>query len=92
MLMLGDIKESRLSLCVDAAHRFLLSADDAKAIIQGQVDCIYGNWNDACDEAEMTGRSQVLLFNQFDNACHTASVLYVVVDFPVNVFRLNSGW
>ena len=54
MLILGDIKESRLSLCVDAAHRFLLSADDAKAIIKGQVDCIRGNWNDACDEAKMT--------------------------------------
>ena len=54
MLILGDIKESRLSLCVGAAHRFLLSADDAKAIIKGQVDCIRGNWNDACDEAKMT--------------------------------------
>ena len=54
MLILGDIKESRLSLCVDAAHRFLLSADDAKAIIKAQVDCIRGNWNDACDDAKMT--------------------------------------
>ena len=54
MLILGDIKESRLSLCVDAAHRFLMNADDAKAIIKGQVDCIRGNWNDACDEAKMT--------------------------------------
>jgi len=54
MLILGDIKESRLSLCVDAAHRFHLSADDAKVIIEGQADCIRGNWNDACDEAKMT--------------------------------------
>jgi serine/threonine-protein kinase HipA len=54
MLILGDMKESRLALCVDAAHRFLLSADDAKAIIQDQVDCIRGNWIDVCDEAKMT--------------------------------------
>ena len=53
MLILGDVKESRLSICVDAAHRFLLSAHDANATIQGQVDCIHGNWNDACDEAKM---------------------------------------
>jgi len=54
MLILGDMKESRLSLCVDAAHRFLLSPDDAQAIVQGQVDCISRNWNDACDEAKLT--------------------------------------
>jgi serine/threonine-protein kinase HipA len=54
MLILGDMKESRLALCVDAAHRFLLSADDAKAIIQDQVDCIRGNWIEVCDEAKMT--------------------------------------
>jgi serine/threonine-protein kinase HipA len=64
MLILGDIKESRLSLCVDAAHRFLLSVDDAKAIIQDQVDCISGNWNDACDEAKMTDVDREFLWKR----------------------------
>ena len=54
MLILGENKESRLALCVDAAHRFLLNAEDAVAIIKGQVDCIRGNWDGVCGDARIT--------------------------------------
>lgn len=54
MLIFGDIKESRLAHCVDAAHRFLLSTDDARTIIQDQVECIRGNWSEVCDAANMS--------------------------------------
>ena len=64
MLILGDQKASRLSLCVDAAYRFLLSADDAKAIIQNQIDCIRENWNDECDKANLTNVDRQFLWNR----------------------------
>ena len=64
MLILGDQKASRLSLCVDAAYRFLLSADDAKAIIQNQIDCIRENWNDECDKANITNVDRQFLWNR----------------------------
>ncbi|MBD3868884.1 MAG: type II toxin-antitoxin system HipA family toxin [Acidobacteria bacterium] len=64
MLISGDIKESRLGLCMDAAHRFFLNSDDAKAIMKGQVDCIRSNWDDACDEAKLTEVDRNLLWKR----------------------------
>jgi len=45
---------SKLSFCVDAAHHFLLSENDAKEVIDGQIDLITTHWDDVCDKASLS--------------------------------------
>ena len=47
----GLRRRSRLALCLDAADRFLLSEDEAQALIRGQVETIGAEWRTLCDEA-----------------------------------------
>ena len=42
---------SRLSLCLDAAHKFLLSKEKALSIMRNQISAIATNWSAVCDEA-----------------------------------------
>lgn len=54
MLIKGDNRMSRLAVCVDAATQFLLSPHEAQAIIDQQVQSIRDNWNDVCNEADLS--------------------------------------
>lgn len=51
MRILGENRFSRLSLCVEAAARFQLSAAQARGIINAQLQAVRSHWRDACDEA-----------------------------------------
>lgn len=48
-------RESRVGLLVDAAADYHLSSDDARMIVDHQVETIRSNWRQACDLAELTG-------------------------------------
>lgn len=51
MKILGDNRFSRLTVCLDAASRFQLSVEDAREIIDGQLQAIRAHWRAVCDEA-----------------------------------------
>ena len=53
MLIHGENRMSRLDVCIAAAPQFLLSAVEAKNIIDGLVQCINDNWVSVCDEARL---------------------------------------
>jgi len=69
MLIHGDHRLSRLSTCLDAARNFLLTPDQAKKIIVGQVTTITEQWNAICDEADLPLADRSLLWGrQFLNS------------------------
>ena len=45
MLISGNQRMSKLSCCVEAAHRFLLSHNDANQLIARQRGIIEDNWS-----------------------------------------------
>lgn len=53
MLISGDNRLSKLKSCLEAAPHFLLSANEAKAIIDRQREAIEANWDKVCDEAKL---------------------------------------
>lgn len=54
MLITGDNRASRISTCIDAAHRFLLAQNTAIETVESQLCCIAENWTSICDEAELS--------------------------------------
>jgi len=42
---------SRIASCLDAAAHFLLSRDEAIAILEGLLDKIIESWDSVCDQA-----------------------------------------
>jgi serine/threonine-protein kinase HipA len=51
MKILGDNRFSRLTVCVDAAARFQLSVEEARGIIDVQLQAVKTHWREVCDEA-----------------------------------------
>jgi serine/threonine-protein kinase HipA len=64
MLILGDNRMSQLSVCLAAAPNFLLDADRSKGIIKHQVEVIRDNWNEVCDEAQLTEADRQLFWHR----------------------------
>jgi len=54
MRIFGENKFSQLRVCRDAAHNFLLSTSEAKAIFEQQIEVIESNWLNVCNEAELS--------------------------------------
>lgn len=54
MLIKGENRMSTLRTCIAAAPDFLLTDDDAKTIIEGQIATIAGEWDAMCDHAKLT--------------------------------------
>lgn len=54
MLIAGSNKMSQLATCLQAAHNFLLSQEEAKAIFEHQIQIIKANFDAVCAEAELT--------------------------------------
>jgi serine/threonine-protein kinase HipA len=68
MLVTGDKRWSRISLCLEAAPAFLLSADAALGIVAHQVNVIRDRWQEVCDEASLSAIDRRLLWrSQFLN-------------------------
>ncbi len=51
MGIVGMRRRSQLRLCLDVADRFLLSEDEAQALVRGQVETVGAEWKALCDEA-----------------------------------------
>lgn len=54
MLIVGQRNESQLRTCLDAANAYLLTREDALALIKQQVTVIRGAFDTVCDEAGLT--------------------------------------
>ena len=54
MLIAGNNKMSQLATCLQTAHNFLLSQEEAKAIFEHQIQIIKANFDAVCAEAELT--------------------------------------
>ena len=51
MLILGNERQSQLSLCLEAASSFLLKPAEARRIVKHQVGVVKKRWDAICDEA-----------------------------------------
>ena len=54
MLIAGNNKMSQLATCLQTAHNFLLSQEEAKAIFEHQIQIIKANFDAVCAEAELS--------------------------------------
>ena len=50
----GGERESRLAVCREAAETYLLSRDEAWAVVEEQVSTVHDEWADAADAARLT--------------------------------------
>lgn len=64
MLISGDNRMSRVSSCIEAAHRFLLSREEALAIAAHQQHIIEKNWTAVCDEANLSEADRNLFWRR----------------------------
>lgn len=64
MRITGENNLSQLATCLDAAHHFLLSQGEAKAIFAHQKESIETNWQAVCDEAELSEVDRALFWHR----------------------------
>lgn len=64
MKITGSNNLSQLKLCMEVAHRFLLSEDDAKEVLAKIEDVIRKCWDDVCEEAQLTDVDKNLLWER----------------------------
>jgi serine/threonine-protein kinase HipA len=69
MLITGENRMSRISACLDTAHHFLLSRQEAIVIVEEQLSCIIEDWEAVCGEADLSETDRSLLWRrQFLNS------------------------
>jgi serine/threonine-protein kinase HipA len=72
MLIEGNNNLSRLKSCLDAAHHFLISQDEAHDIFEFQEAVIQKHWDEVCDKAQLSEIDKKLLWRrQFLNSFST---------------------
>lgn len=54
MLISGTKNLSQLKNCLETAHNFFLSEDEARTLFAKQIAVIEANWKAVCDEAELS--------------------------------------
>ncbi len=64
MLISGNNRMSQISSCLETAHNFLLSREEAIAIIQHQKQVIEENWDSVCDEAGLNETDRNLFWGR----------------------------
>jgi serine/threonine-protein kinase HipA len=64
MLIQGNQRLSKLSLCLGAAHLFLLSETSACNLIGGQIKAIGNHWRTVCDEAGCTVMDEKMMWGR----------------------------
>jgi serine/threonine-protein kinase HipA len=64
MLISGDNRMSRISSCLEAAHHFLLSREEALTIVADQLSIIGEHWRGVCEEARLSETDQTLLWGR----------------------------
>lgn len=72
MLICGNNSLSRLRTCLEAAHNFLLSDEQARMIFEKLITAIEQHWEAVCEEAELSDADKKLLWSrQFLNTFST---------------------
>jgi serine/threonine-protein kinase HipA len=64
MLIAGNQRLSQVTLCVEAASQFLLSADRARTIVASQLKAIRACWSGVCDEANLSEVDRAFLWGR----------------------------
>jgi len=64
MLIAGENRMSQLITCLDSAHHFLLSSEEASEIIKHQIEVIETNWTAVCDEANLSKTDRTLFWKR----------------------------
>jgi len=64
MRITGENNLSQLKTCLEAAHHFLLSQDEAKALFAHQKEIIETHWQEVCDEAELSEVDRALFWRR----------------------------
>lgn len=64
MLISRNNRMSKISVCLDAAHNFLLSGEQALTIITHQKNTIEQNWEKICDEARLNQTDRNYLWSR----------------------------
>lgn len=64
MLISGNNNLSNIKNCLDTAHNFLLSKDNARAIFEHQKAVIEEHWISVCDEAQLSEVDKRLLWKR----------------------------
>ena len=64
MLIVGNKRLSRLSVCIEAAANFQLSQERARAIISHQITTIKSEWKNVCDEAKLSDVDRQFLWRR----------------------------
>lgn len=64
MLISGQNNLSQLRSCLQAAHHFLLTSGEAKAIFDAQIEAINDHWHSVCEEAELNETDKRLLWRR----------------------------
>jgi len=55
---------SRLKSCIETAHNFLLTEEEARNIIHQQITAIEQHWETVCKEAELNEVDKKLLWKR----------------------------
>jgi len=64
MLISGEEHHSRISVCLDAAHHFLLSRQEALALVEGQLRALGSHWAEVCEAAKLSVTDRALLWGR----------------------------
>ena len=64
MLISGNNNLSTLKTCLETAHNFLLSAEEARDIFDKQISTIRENWDAVCEEAELNEVDKKMLWGR----------------------------
>lgn len=64
MLIAGNNRLSKLSVCLDAAHIYMLSEKEALAIIEKQLLTIGTQWRSLCEQTKLSEIDQKLMFGR----------------------------
>ncbi len=64
MLISGENRMSRVSTCLDTAHNFLLSREEALEIVLHQREVIEENWDAVCGEAGLDETARALFWGR----------------------------
>jgi serine/threonine-protein kinase HipA len=68
MLISEQNRASQISACLQAAHLFLLSKNEAIALVEAQIQTIGEQWQAVCEAAELNETDKNLLWGrQFFN-------------------------
>ncbi|MGB5493733.1 MAG: type II toxin-antitoxin system HipA family toxin, partial [Sedimenticolaceae bacterium] len=64
MFITDQDRMSRISTCLGAARHFLLSREEALAIVEHQLRTLIAHWENVCDEAALSPVDRSLLWGR----------------------------